>query len=72
VFHHAVYYGVCTVFTTWVTVFLFYSVVLAQGAYGLWSCFGWSCIMFEMALKNLETSSVFMRYSIIRGKGEVL
>ena len=25
--------------------------------------------MFEMALKNLETSTVFMWYSIIRGKG---
>jgi hypothetical protein len=31
--------------------------------------FGWSCSIFEMALKNLETSIVFMWYSIIRGKG---
>jgi len=48
---------------------LCYSVVVAQGCYGLWSCFGWSYSMFEMALKNLETSTVFMWYSIMRGKG---
>jgi len=48
---------------------LLWSCSFSAGVYGIWSCFDWSCSMLKMALKNLETSTVFMWYFIIRGRG---
>jgi hypothetical protein len=35
----------------------------------MWSGFDWSCSMWKMVLRNLETSTVFMWYCIISGRG---
>jgi len=48
---------------------LLWSCSCSAGVYGIWSCFDWSCSMMKMALKNLEISTVFMWYFIIRGRG---
>jgi len=77
VFHQAVYHGIFTVLYSF-SVFMqcFVAVLLwicscSAGVYGIWSCFDWSCRMLKMASKNLETSTVFIWYFIMRGKGEV-
>jgi len=76
VFHQAVYYGIFRVlyslsvffFAVFVAVLL-WNCSCSAGVYGIWSCFDWPFSMLKMALKNLETSTVFMWYFIIRGRG---
>jgi len=76
-FHQSVYRGIFTVLYRLSVFFLscvFVAVLLwscscSAGVYGIWSYFDGSCSMLKMALKNLETSTVFMWYFIIREKG---
>jgi len=77
VFHQAVYHGIFTVLYSLSVFFLscvFVAVLLwscscRAGVYGIWSCFDWACSMSKMVLKNLESSTVFMWYFIIRNRG---
>ena len=45
VFHHAVYHGIFTVFTTWFTILLCYSVVVAQ-------VYLWTLVLFWLVLQH--------------------
>ena len=42
---------------------------VAQKFYGIWSRFDWSCSMWKMALKNLETSMCLCGISLSGGGG---